>query len=410
MAAPVTPLPQPTRQQLAQAFSEPATLQMVEQLLRQTGSSIPAALTSLENLQFVLTTTDTTVAPNGHLITAGANIGIAVATGLVTIKAVPSGTDGQIQYNNAGTFGGFTVSGDATLNTATGVLTIANEAVTLAKIQNATANSILLGSGAAGSGSSYAQITLGAGLTMTGTTLSASGSVSGANPTATAGPAAVNGSASTFMRSDAAPPVQLGSASQAGIVQVDGTSILASGGVISATAGGGSSLALLSSQTVSAVAEVDFTSVISSTYDQYILQTFNVRPSVNGAIVGIQFSSNNGSTWITSGYSYALQNWSATSNFQAYGPTTSASFILIFFGISNAFVTPGSSTTQLTGLLNASFGKAVMTDIAAAQSDGNFYMSKSSGTYSTAVAINAFRVIPTSGNISGTFRLYGIAH
>jgi hypothetical protein len=65
----------------------------------------------------------------------------------------------------------------------------------------------------------------------------------GANPTATAGPTAINGSAATFMRSDAAPAVQKGSASQFGIVQVDGTTITASGGVISAAgASGGSGL------------------------------------------------------------------------------------------------------------------------------------------------------------------------
>lgn len=54
----------------------------------------------------------------------------------------------------------------------------------------------------------------------------------GANPTATAGPAAVNGVATTFMRSDGAPPVQLGTNAQKGIVQVDGSTITASSGVI----------------------------------------------------------------------------------------------------------------------------------------------------------------------------------
>lgn len=59
---------------------------------------------------------------------------------------------------------------------------------------------------------------------------------SGANPTATAGPAAVNGVATTFMRSDGAPAIQLASAANAGLAQVDNTSITASGGVISAVA------------------------------------------------------------------------------------------------------------------------------------------------------------------------------
>lgn len=35
------------------------------------------------------------------------------------------GTNGQIQYNNAGALGGFTMSGDATINTGTGAITVA---------------------------------------------------------------------------------------------------------------------------------------------------------------------------------------------------------------------------------------------------------------------------------------------
>jgi hypothetical protein len=59
-----------------------------------------------------------------------------------------------------------------------------------------------------------------------------------ANPTATAGPTAVNGSATTYMRSDGAPAVQKASAAQFGIVEVDGTTITSIAGVISATATG----------------------------------------------------------------------------------------------------------------------------------------------------------------------------
>ena len=45
----------------------------------------------------------------------------------------PGGTAGQVQFNSAGTFGGVTLGGDATLDTATGVLSIAANAVTNAK-------------------------------------------------------------------------------------------------------------------------------------------------------------------------------------------------------------------------------------------------------------------------------------
>lgn len=67
----------------------------------------------------------------------------------------------------------------------------------------------------------------------------AAGGSTGANPTATASDVAVNGAATTFMRSDGAPAVQKASAAQFGLVKVDGTTITAAAGVISAVGGGG---------------------------------------------------------------------------------------------------------------------------------------------------------------------------
>lgn len=71
------------------------------------------------------------------------------------------------------------LSGDVTTS-GSAATTIANSAVTLAKIANASGNSKLLGSGAAGSGSPYAELTLGTNLSMSGTTLNATGGGSGA--------------------------------------------------------------------------------------------------------------------------------------------------------------------------------------------------------------------------------------
>lgn len=56
-----------------------------------------------------------------------------------------------------------------------------------------------------------------------------------ANPTAIAGPFAINGSATTYMRSDAAPRIQTATDTQYGIVEGDGTTITINGsGVVSA--------------------------------------------------------------------------------------------------------------------------------------------------------------------------------
>jgi len=53
-----------------------------------------------------------------------------------------------------------------------------------------------------------------------------------ANPSATASDTAVNGSASTYMRSDAAPAVQKGSSSQFGLMECDGTLLVCPGGAL----------------------------------------------------------------------------------------------------------------------------------------------------------------------------------
>jgi hypothetical protein len=60
-------------------------------------------------------------------VTFGTNLTLTVSAGVATVTAVggaPGGTANQIQYDNAGAFGGFTMSGDATIVVATGVITV----------------------------------------------------------------------------------------------------------------------------------------------------------------------------------------------------------------------------------------------------------------------------------------------
>jgi hypothetical protein len=59
---------------------------------------------------------------NGQFLkTQGASANPVWATGG---SGSPGGTSGQIQYNSSGSFGGFTASGDATVNTATGAVAV----------------------------------------------------------------------------------------------------------------------------------------------------------------------------------------------------------------------------------------------------------------------------------------------
>ena len=61
----------------------------------------------------------------GNCLTVGSATGSGNLLAQSSCGQSPGGTSGQVQYNNSGSFGGFTLSGDATLNTATGAFTLA---------------------------------------------------------------------------------------------------------------------------------------------------------------------------------------------------------------------------------------------------------------------------------------------
>ena len=246
------------------------------------GSGVPIAGTKSGNTTVVGTTSGALT--SGNCIKSDASGNLIDAATTCGGSGTPGGSSGQIQYNNSGSFGGLTIGGTlannaGTLDVASTVVagtsqtitaaqwkagdvftvTTAAQTLTLPASSTLSANggiaiqtigqSVTLAPNAADAingGTTGASVTLPAGLTAFATTDAAgnirvsptSAGVSAANPTATASDVVQNGVATTFMRSDAAPAVQKGSASVFGLVKVDGTSITASGGVISATSGG----------------------------------------------------------------------------------------------------------------------------------------------------------------------------
>jgi hypothetical protein len=108
--------------------------------------------------------------------------GVIANTDVLTVQPIRNGDKGD--QGDPGTVsdgdkGDITVSGSGatwTIDNDTIVTEkILDANITLAKIANAAANSKLLGAGAAGSGAPYAELTLGTGLSMSGTTLNGSG-------------------------------------------------------------------------------------------------------------------------------------------------------------------------------------------------------------------------------------------
>lgn len=180
------------------------------------------------------------------------------STGTLTVTL--NTTSGAILYNNSGalqpvtigsglTFTGGTLtasgSGGGTVTTtgspASGNLTFFSGAST---ITNGNLTGDVTTSGASATTLATVNSTVGT-YTNASVTVNAKGLVTaasngaapptGANPTATGGPSAVNGSALTFMRSDAAPAIQLATTTQSGLVEPDGQTIAVATGRISTT-------------------------------------------------------------------------------------------------------------------------------------------------------------------------------
>lgn len=121
---------------------------------------------------------------------------IIYASATNTLSKLAAGTNGHVLTLVAGVpawaaggGGGITaLTGDVTASGSGSVAaTIANDAVTYAKIQNVSAASKLLGRGSSGGSGDVEEITLGANLSMSGTTLNASGSGGTSRGSATAG-------------------------------------------------------------------------------------------------------------------------------------------------------------------------------------------------------------------------------
>jgi hypothetical protein len=192
----------------------------------------------------------------------------------------------------------------------------------------------------------------------------------------------------------------------------DGTWATPSGG------GGSGALILVEAHTASSSAELDFTTCLSSTYDDYLVKVIGMDAATNGAAPEIQFSTNGGSTYDTS----SIYSW--TNSVQLIGSSTSGQNglasqpgIVLFADASGngllSTATPGiAGSFEIFDPLSATNYKFVEgAGISQYYSGTNRYRYSMGGIYANLSAANAFRIKMTSGNItSGTVRCYGIAH
>lgn len=156
---------------------------------------------------------------------------------------------------------------------------------------------------------------------------------------------------------------------------------------------------LLSTQNVSNVAEVDFTSLISNTYNNYKI-VFDNAMSINSSSISyltVQLSDDNGVTYQNSDYL----------NYLASGITSGLACGLFFDGL-NSYTVSGEMYihNMLSGISFISHEGIVSYFNATIPYIGG---QSHNGVYNgTPLAVNAIRIVSSdSQNISGNFYLYG---
>jgi len=199
---------------------------------------------------------------------------------------------------------------------------------------------------------------------------------------------------------------------------VSGGTTLIDNGALDAGVPSGS-LILLSTQTASASASIEFTSGIDSTYDSYIFKFIDIHPSVDDAGFAFQGSINGGSSYgitITSTNFNAFHNEADTSTGLNYNPSSdlAQSTSLQILGGYNG--TGNDNDQSLSGQLqifNPSSTTYVKHFIATTQFVIGIDYSKNDFTAGYfndgANDINAFKFQFETGNIDdGIIKMYGV--
>ena len=190
-------------------------------------------------------------------------------------------------------------------------------------------------------------------------------------------------------------------------IKTDGSANLAF-----ATLPTGGSLVYLGEVTASASATVELESLISSTYNNYMIEVMDAHPATSNTTLKMRTSTDNGSSYRTSNdYQFHTTNLESTSASYVATASYNSSTLLISAPIGNLAATrTASGFFMLTNVYATQ--RLVIHGTVSGGGDGSqaYGVGHVGGTSSHAEAVNALQFFMDSGNIdTGTFRLYGIA-
>ena len=200
----------------------------------------------------------------------------------------------------------------------------------------------------------------------------------------------------TYYASAAGTPARLGIGTTGQVLNV-------SGGVPAWATASSGALTKIASASFSGVSSVEVDSVFNSTYDSYqlIIRAFG---NTSGADLGLQFRYA-GPTTMTGDYYGSAVRFNRSGTATSYGSTGTTSYIIAdnlqtqatYYDYFSFLITNVGQTSTFAALTGYGLNNS-----------GSETTTLAMCTASTARLFTGFRLVPTSGTISGNYYLYGV--
>jgi hypothetical protein len=181
-----------------------------------------------------------------------------------------------------------------------------------------------------------------------------------------------------------------------------GNVLTSDGTTWTSAAGAASKYDLIATVNASAASTIDFTD-LSSDYIAYQLFVSNLFASVSTNTPSIRTSSNNGATYNSAAGNYAYNRLFINNSGTVTGSSATATEIP--FGIINDSVYGQNLTLTL---VNAGVSSPAAIEWTLGTYITSGYQYRGIGFRVSTTPINAFRIFPSSGTLTGTFKLYGV--
>ena len=167
------------------------------------------------------------------------------------------------------------------------------------------------------------------------------------------------------------------------------------------------SLALLQRYTPSTVSSIDILSLITSTYDDYVFR-FSLAFSTANSSLQLTASSNNGTSFISSGYEYAHGKVTSSGN-QDKVTDSSASEWHLIQNVSSSSGDIAQGEVKLKGLQDTSFNKIIHSSTDYVDNSDAYVNYVGGGNLSSLLNINALKIEISSGTMTGIIDFFGVA-